>query len=134
MYLQQTNIALLKIPFFIVTYLDTLIIPYNYYALVFMKPRVYKEGKRVSNALCTVCNMYAESHVPRIQILTNQSAWLSRFNCGRGLECSMNERENERKRRQSATKTSIQVESVRKSTKRASTLRLENKYAFRCFA
>ena len=53
--------------------------------------RVYKEGKRVSNALCTVCNMYVESHAPRIQILTNQNARLGRYDCGRSLECSMNE-------------------------------------------
>ena len=32
---------------------------------------IIKEEKRVSNAVDAMCNMCAESHAPRIQILTN---------------------------------------------------------------
>ena len=68
--------------------------------VILVLARVYKEGKRVSNALCTMCDMYVESHVPRIQISTNQNARLSRFNCGRGLEWSAKTSENVDRMRQ----------------------------------
>ena len=34
---------------------------------------VSKEDKRVSNALYALCKMFSESHVPGIQIMTNES-------------------------------------------------------------
>ena len=52
--------------------------------------RVHTCNKEVLNAVYAVSSMCFESHVPRIQILTNQNNLFNGFNYGRGFGCRLN--------------------------------------------
>ena len=65
-------------------------------AKIFIISRVCnKEGKRVSNALYTPCEMFSESHVPGIQTLTNENARFKRLIMGLASSVSKRERDSD---------------------------------------